>query len=727
MRRKIFIFAALAGAGSSCAGAQAPPASTAPKAEQTIVVTGERPAIESSIDRKSYSVAHDLQSSSGSVADILRNLPSVDVDAQGNISLRGDQNVQVLIDGKPSTSMNSANRAETIQQLPASSVDRIEVMTNPSAQYKPDGSSGLINIITKRIRRPGRSGTAQASIGSDGRFNLGLTGAYNDGPLSLTGGITVRRDVARRPFADRRTRIDPITGQQSQSTQDSLFLSKRLSRIATAGIDYDLSAADKVSGAISYNVRTGNPRIDEYDHIADGAGVTTADYHRLGLGSERETNSEGSLSYSHTFPGKGHEFSLELRRSESAETQHRRYTSLYDMPAGQIFIEDQSPHADEIERELSADYKVPTGGGGKLQLGYDLDRNDDVYDHQGGTVDNVTGVLTPDPAQTNKFVYDRTIHAFYGTLERPITKQLGAIVGLRLEETVLHTNQVTSALAGRSSYFRIYPTLHLQYDLSDDSLLRFSYSHRVARPEPEDLNPYPEFQDPQNVRAGNPGLLPQETHSLEASYEYSYRGTSLAATAYLRKNYHGFTEISQFISPTVLLSTKENLGKSTSAGLEFTASGKISQALAYNLSGNFFYNQIDATSLGLPGKRSTYSFTTKGSLDYRPTAKDVLQVSGSYNGKRLTPQGYRLPSGLLNLGFRHQISKSLTAVISVADLLDSQRDKTLIDIPLLHDVVTRRRSSRTASLALSWTFGGAKEAKQPQFDYANETGPNSAK
>jgi outer membrane receptor for ferrienterochelin and colicin len=174
----------ISAAASSAEPVQAP--NPAPRTAPTdIVVTGERPAATSSIDRKSYSVGHDLQAGSGSVADILRNLPSVDVDAQGNVSLRGDQNVQILIDGKPSTSMNGANRAETIQQLPASSIDRIEVMTNPSAQYKPDGSSGLINIITKRSRKPGRSGTAQASVGTNGRFNLGVTGAYNEGPISV--------------------------------------------------------------------------------------------------------------------------------------------------------------------------------------------------------------------------------------------------------------------------------------------------------------------------------------------------------------------------------------------------------------------------------------------------------------------------------------------------------------------------------------------------------------
>jgi outer membrane receptor protein involved in Fe transport len=727
MRSRIVIGAVLLGASPSLVSARSTPGGAAAKPEKSIVVTGQRPTSQSSIDRKSYSVSHDLQSGSGSLADVLRDLPSVDVDAQGNVSLRGDQNVQILIDGKPSTSMNGANRAETIQQLPASSIDRIEIMTNPSAQYKPDGTSGLINIITKRIRKPGGSGTTQASLGTDGRFNLGVTGAYNEGRLSLNGGLALRRDVARRPFSDRRTRVDPVTGESIESSQDSLFLSKRLSRIATAGVDYNLSPADRLSAALSYNLRTGHPQISEHDRIRDGAGGTITDFRRTGVGSERETNSEGSLTYRHTFSQEGHEFSVEVRRSESAETQHRLYTSVYQTPSGPASVADENPHADEIERELSADYSLPNAAGGKLQLGYDLDRNDDLYDHRGGSVDPASGTVTPDPSLTNRFVYDRTIHALYGTLEHPLGKKLDAIFGLRLEDTVLHTNQVTSGLTGRTSYFRAYPTVHLQYDLSDSDILRLSYSHRVARPEPEDLNPYPEFQDPQNVRAGNPHLLPQETHSLEAGYEHDRRGTSLALTLYLRKNYNEFTQVSRFISPTVLLTTEENLGRSTAAGVELTASGKVSPALSYNLSGNAFYNQIDASNLGLVGKRSAFTWTMKGSVDYHATPKDLIQVSAGYRGRRLTPQGYRLPSVVLNLGYRHQIRNDLAAVISVADVLDSEGDRTVIDTPLLHDVRSRRRSSRTASLGLSWDFGGAKKAKEPQFDYATDNGSGSSK
>ena len=167
---------AFAWLASGPAIAQVTPAPAAPVAASAgtdIVVTGQAPAVQSSIDRKVYSTTRDLQASSGSVSDVLRNVPSVDVDAQGNVSLRGDTNVQVLIDGRPSTLVSGTNRAEALQQLPADSIESVEVMTNPSAQFRPDGSSGLINIITKKNRKPGSSGTVQSSAGTDGRARCG--------------------------------------------------------------------------------------------------------------------------------------------------------------------------------------------------------------------------------------------------------------------------------------------------------------------------------------------------------------------------------------------------------------------------------------------------------------------------------------------------------------------------------------------------------------------------
>lgn len=721
MRRVLasaILSACCAASGFGQTAAPSPPKATPNAAGADIVVSAERAAARFSIDRKTYDVSRDLQSVSGSVSDILRDLPSVDVDAQGNVSVRGDTNVQILIDGKPSTLVSAANRADYLQQLPADSIERIEVITNPSAQYKPDGSAGLINIVTKKNRKPGRSGSAQASVGTDGRFNLGVTQNYHAGPLSLNGSFNLRQDIPRRPLADRRTQLDPVTGASTASAQDYYFESKRVSEIATVGIDYDLTNADRLSSSVTYNGRSGHPRTTEHNRITDASGAVIGVSDRTGEGREREVNNQESLKYRHSFAGKDHEFTLDLRRDQTIENESRRFTTRFAVPSIPVTIDEQRPRAAETERELTAEYNRPLGAGAKLLIGYDLQRNDDSYDNRASTIDPATNIGTVDPALTNYFVYGQTVHALYGTYERPLGKKLTLLAGLRFEQTVIDTNQATTVQRDHSHYFRAYPTLHLEYELADAQTLRLSYSHRIVRPEPEQLNPYPQFQDPLNLRAGNPQLKPQETDAVEASYQYAAHGLSWEATPYLRLTRNVFTDVSRFISPTVLLTTKENLGRSTAAGLEVAGSGKLEKSLSYSISGNLYYNQIDASNLGVAGTRSTVGYTAKGSADYRLTPKDLAQISVNYTGKRLIAQGYRLPSTSVNLGFRHQIRPGLAAVFTVSDVFNSLRERSLLDTATLHETTSRRRSSRTGNVALSWTIGSKKEAPAAKFDYS---------
>ena len=719
MRRAAVI--GLAWLSSSTALAQTSASTTdqpaAPAAD--IVVTGQTPAARSTIDRKVYSTTRDLQSSTGSVSDVLRNLPSVDVDAQGNVSLRGDTNVQILIDGRPSTLVSGTNRAEALQQLPADSIESVEVITNPSAQFRPDGSSGLINIITKKNRKPGYSGTVQGSAGTDGRLNAGVSGAYNRGALSLAGSFNARRDAIKRPFSNERSQLDAASGKFISSNQDSVTRAKLLSKIVKLNADYDLSPRDRLGGSFSYNSRDQSPDIVERNLIFDAAGGIASDYTRIGSGDESEPTTEASAKYRHSFATKGKEFTLDLRRSRTTEDRLRRYVTRYAIPALADTIEQLRPTRSEVQREATAELALPLGKS-KLLLGYDLIRDDADNDNVGSRTDPLTGALVPNPAFTNRFVFDRTIHALYATFNGTVVPKVTANIGLRLEQVYGNTNQVTTAQKDHTSYFKAYPTLHLQYDLSDASNIRLSYSHRVARPEAEELNPYPVFSDPLNLRAGNPFLKPQQTHSYEVGYSYDASGRSLEATLFLRQTYDAFTEVRRALSPTVILTTRDNLGRSTAAGLDLSARGKLSAALTVNLSGTAFYNKIDAGNLGVTGARSGFSYTAKGSVDLQLSAKDLIQLSANQAGKRLTAQGYRLANGFANIGYRRQLSTALTAVLTVSDVFNSQRERSTIDTPTFHDITSRRRSRRAASLALTWRFGGTTKSAAPtRFEFDN--------
>lgn len=303
-------------------------------------------------------MTHDLQATSGSVGDVLRNLPSVEVDVLGNLSLRGDSNVQVLIDGKPSTMMSAANRGAILQQMPADSIESIEVITNPSAQYKPDGASGLINIVTKKNRRAGRSGTAPASLGSEGRYNLGATAAYKSGALNLFGSASLRHETRKRTTTDHRVRRGAVPGAVAAGDQTVVSAQQRNSKIASVGFDYDLDPKSRINGGFSYNRRAETLAIGERNRAADVAGVAVRDYDRLGAGRGHETSTQLSAGYRRSLANDG-EFTLDLQRGETREDRRRTYVSRFRTPAGADLREELIPRADEITRELTAEYAAP--------------------------------------------------------------------------------------------------------------------------------------------------------------------------------------------------------------------------------------------------------------------------------------------------------------------------------------------------------------------------------
>ncbi len=689
-----------------------PPVKSAPD----IVVTGTRPAVETRIDRKSYSIARDLQATTGSAADVLRNVPSVTVDVDGNPSLRGDASVQILIDGRPSPQFNNANRGAALEALGADGIDRIEVMTNPPANFKPDGSAGVINIITKR-RRGNRTATAQSSIGSGGRFNLSGNGSVQLGRLGLRGGLTLRHDIRTRRFSDDRVVTDPTTGAfQAASRLGGDAADDRLSKIVTLGADFDVTKVDRITADGSYNARSDHSSFTEQVRRFDDGGALIAQTGRDRPGREQEISNTASLQYHHDTDANGNGVTLLAQRSETWERQRFAVTNSLDIPAAPPTYQNQVLYLDQVTREFSAEYKADFPASAKFIAGYDLQRDDNLFDNAQTIAVPLGGIATPDPNFTNMFRYGQTIHAFYGSYERP----LGAwtlLAGLRLEQADVQTNQVTSGQRGVYGYFRAYPNVHLTDKLTDHQTLSLSYGRRVIRPDPDDLNPYIFQQDASTFRQGNPGLRPQEIQSLEAGWSFDKGAKSRSVTLYARSVRNAFTIVSMPISPTVVLITEQNLGKSLSGGLELAASGKLVSTIDYNLSGNLFYNRIDAGNLGFAGTRSTIGYEAKAALNWRATGKDTMQFNLASTGKRLTPQGYRRGNTVFDLGFRHQLKANIALTATLSDVFASRRDGLIVDTAVLQEITSRQQSGRIAFLGLSWSLPGAKKKAAEKFDY----------
>ena len=691
--------------------AQAQDVATPSTAPETIVVQGKRAPVTRRIDRKIYRADTDLQSSSGTAGDVLNTVPSVDVDVDGKVSLRGDSGVTILINGKPSSQVSGATGGDGLGQIPASEIDRIEVITNPSAEFKADGQAGIINIILKNTRKPGTSGSAQVNIGNDGRYNLGAAIAHNMGRLNLSGTMAFRQDEKLRHVTDARSALDPQTGQWGDSRHDLVEHVHRQMRSLGGGIGYDLTPNDTLSARLDWAERSGPRDFLQRDETSNGA----SDSLRDSQGKEWRLDLAQDLSYERRLANEGETLSVNLQRTIVRERENYHYLNTSVQPAAPDTRDTLHLGLDLVNTDFSIDYVRPLSGDRLLKTGYDFQRDDNGYDNSGTLLNADTGQYETNPDVTNSFRYYQAIHAAYATYQMPVG-HLDMLAGLRLEDVRVRTHQITGAMTGESGYFRAYPSLHLSYGLSEKMKLFTSYSQRVERPDPEDLNPFADHQDTHNLRAGNPDLKPTETQSFEGGYSYDNKGTSYSATAYWRNTHNAVSDVSQVISDDVVLVTKTNIPRSRAGGLEFTASGKLLPKLSYNASGNIFYNEIDTTAFGGAGTSSNIAANAKASLDFRPVTADVWQISTNYTGKRLTTQGYILPITTVNMGFRHQIRNNMALVVTVSDAFNGQKFQRVIDTSTLHDRYTRLQAGRVIFVGLSFTGSAAKKSKTT-FEY----------
>ncbi len=709
------------------AGAQSPspsPAGQPPQPQSDTVVklgkfevSASQQTYLNSIDRKVYNVGMDIQGLTGSAADLLQNIPSVQVDVDGNVSLRGDANVQILLDGRP-TALMGANRADALSQMPADSIERVEVITNPSAMYKADGTAGIINIVTKKGRSAEFSGSVHITAGNGRRFSAAASGSRDVGKVKLYGQVTLRQDDRIRVATDKRQFSDQASGQPATTQTATTEHSRPLYRMANGGIDFSPTKADKLGEKVTYSYRTFDRHSAELDTSSVGGTVTTV-YDRLREDPEYERDVESKSTYKHDFGDEGHALTAEFRAEHHTETENNHYANVFGLPAAPTTYDNTKIFTNEPGTEATVEYSDPLGKDSKLELGYDRSDDKSNQDHFRNYLNSPGSLWTVDTSVTNRFVMRQTVQALYGAYSRALGN-LGIEAGFRFEQTGLNTNQVTAAITHDSRYYRLYPSLHLAYTLGPTQQLQLNYSHRVRRPESDDLNPYPEYQDPYNLREGNPYLKPQETHSIEAGYQYKNDDTTYLTSLFYKYSYNGFTTVSRFLDATTLLTTEENLAKNQSGGLELNANTSPIDKLTINASGDLFYNQIDASNLGYTVNRSTFAWDGKFSCEYEFSKRTMVQLNANYTARRLTPQGYRMPTFVSNLGLKHELAnRRVTLILTVSDLFNSLREETRLDTPTLRDDSTRRRSSRIVFVGFIYAFGASPKkpnGESLQFD-----------
>jgi len=691
-----------------CAGAPAFAQETAQPADKkdeptVVTVTAQKPAVVHQIDSTIYRTGDSPAAQSGTAADVLNTVPSVNVTPDGDVSLRGSGTVQVYINGKPSTLMQGENRAATLQSMSGSDIASVEVITNPSAKYDANGNS-IINLILKTDRKPGGNATLIANLGNDDRRNLSLSSNYNNGKVNLSGRIGVRDDAAEVTRSDDRLWQNPANSAAGRNISAAAYLARRYSMNAQAAIDYTLSETDSLTLELTARHRDSNNHTQEFHQNFDGANQLFEDYVARKTGPNRQDDIQAAVSFIRNADN-GDQIKLNTRHSVTVNRNDRTLRNVFTVPDQDDTLEHYLGKTVTQTDNLSADYNHPFGQTQEIATGFDMRSDNNRFDNAKYNIDPLTGVETADPGLTNRFLITQRIYAVYATWQGRAGKwqfQPGA----RLEGVLTRGHQITSAMQTRSHFENLAPIVHIAYILSDADRWKLSYSRSLERPDARDLNPFVTYYDPQNLNSGNPALKPQTVSALEGGYEHSHGDNSWSATAYYRESRRTITDYSYFLAADVLLTTKRNAGNGRSGGVEFASSGGWREKWKYNLSGNIYYAELEAADISGPLRHSAVSGSAQFSLDYEPTARNSLHMDGNVQGVSLTAQGTRTGTSTVNLSWKRKLTPCLNLTASASDIYNDGNVRTITRTASVHDVNNSRFGGRVFFVGLNYRLGG---------------------
>jgi ferric enterobactin receptor len=641
-----------------------------------VVVQAEKSTMQMSLDKRVFNVGKDLANAGGNAAELLSNIPSVQVDVEGNVSLRGSGNVRILIDGKPS-GLVSFNGAAGLQQLQGSLIERVEIITNPSARYEAEGVGGIINIILKKDQRNGFNGAFDLIAGQPDNYGVALNLNYRHERLNffVNYGVSYRTSPGDGSIYQRSFAGDTTLIYRQKNTRDQEVIAQNI----RGGLDFYFNPKNILTAAYTLRRTDGDRTMDiEYrDFVGDENNLTSIST-RSQFEKEIEPNSEYSLTYKKLFGKQGHEFVAEARLLDNWEDSDQDFVEKFYLPdsspSGAV-DRLQSSYNYETERQFlfQADYVHPFSKEGKVEVGLrstfrDLDNEFRVTELKDGEWETVNGL-------DDRFQYDENIHAGYGIFGDKKGK-VSYQVGLRTEYTDVTTRLVAADSINARDYYNLFPSAHLTYDLPNENAMQVSYSRRVRRPRYNDLNPFVTYSDERNYWSGNPDLNPEFTDAYELGHIKYMQNGSLSSSLYYRHTTGKIERIRVVNDDGTAATRPENLSTEDAFGLEFTAAYNLAKWWKMDGNFNFFRSITDGGNLGADFEADTYSWFTRLTSRFTFWKKTDLQLRGNYEAKQQTTQGYRKPNYFLDVALSQDIlNNNATLTLNVSDLFNSRRHR----------------------------------------------------
>lgn len=665
-----------------------------------VEIQGERADYVNSLDKKIYNVERDLVSTGGTASDVLRNVPSVNVDIDGKISLRGSENLTILIDGKPS-SLGGGDKASLLQQLPAGSIDQIEIITNPSARYDAEGMAGIINIKTKKDKRSGVNGSVTIGAGTRDKYNGGVSLNNRTKKTNLNLSYNFREDTRRSSgFSTRQNQLAllfPFEDSESAGRNQNINNSFRSS------LDINLSNNTTLGLSGGYSERSEDKYEFNSTIYEDSIRSELGGFYRTTNSDNINKNLEGGLDIRHVIPGTKREWSASANYSQS-ENNDNDYFLTVDSVYGYTSLKRKVNFSTLVAQ---TDYTHPINQNAKFETGlkgtFRTSDNDQLGLNREGF----------DIANTDHFIYSDEIAAAYLQFagKAPALFKKDKFVelqgGIRVENTKIIGNAVVDSKDFEYNYTNLFPSAAVKYTLNEKNDFQLVYSKRVNRPNPQNLNPFTDISDVRNVRTGNPRLQPEFIDSYEFNFFKKIKEHSISATLYYRYTKNLISRFRSIDSLTgVSTMTFINYSSSANTGLEIVVKNQFGKAVSATTTFNYFNNKINGANIDAALQSTSNNWTLRSNINIKASKTTSLQITGMYMSAIRNPQGTFKGMSGIDIGARRDFMKGkLNLSVNITDILDTRK-------MVIHNVgegfvydAERKRESQVANFTLVYRFG----------------------
>ncbi len=684
---------------------------------QEVSVSAQKDVVSYKLDKKVVNVSQMPEAQGGSAAEALRNAPSVSVDMENNVSLRGSGNFTVLIDGRPT----SLSGQDALKQIPAAAIENIEIITNPSAKYDPDGTTGIINLILKKQETGGFNGIVNGSVGTKDKYSADfLTNYRTNGNNFFIGGH----------YNDRKYRPNSDFTREVYYNDTTQYVKPLMDRLMNpygyglkAGVDYKINETHSLSlsgdwGSFSfdrifpskYHEWTNPGTVDKYylntdDFLMDGKYFST------------------NLIYNLKFEETGNELNTSLLFSGwdggRTESMNKYITDALYNSTGTPMMKKNKEDQVKTYFKAKADYTKEFSEKSKLEAGFNSeggwgDASYDFWDY-----DTLTSIWGLNKDLTNSLKFDYNLQALYTTFsEEFLTIQFQ--VGLRAEYYYRDIRQVTLQTDYKNEQFSLFPTVHLSRQFDGGHQLQMSYSKRVNRPDERLLNPFPDYTDDYHVSTGNPNLESEYTHSYELSYRKSFDNSFVSLESYYRETYNSFSRINELKSDNKLWITIINLDRDYSYGLELNGNIAFTQWLRLNANANLYNYNIETEYNNQKYKKNANTFTCYGALQIFPSQTTFIQLTGYYSGKQLQMDGEQKPVYTFGLSVKQDFfDRAFSVVLSGQDIFNTAKYEFVNQTGNYKSYGVFYPETPSFVLSLSYRINNYNQMEQPQRESIN--------